>query len=168
MGLADIAEGVTVTTRQRERGVASVDRTTESLASRLTVFDDDLPVSADAAATMAEAYAGGTSVGDAATEAGVAPTTAAKTLHRLGFEGLSPFSPLQREMLDDWLTAQCSRADALELTGANEREFALAAFVATHEPNEGAAGAVESALSNARDAMVEKQDALAATLPDSD
>ncbi len=166
MGLADIAEGVTVTTRQRERGVASVDRTTESLASRLAAFDDDLPVSADAAATMAETYAGGASVGDAAEEAGVAPTTAAKTLHRLGFEGLSPFSPLQREMLDDWLAAECSRADALELTGASEREFALAAFVATHEPVEGAAEAVESALSNERDAMVEKRDALAATLPD--
>ncbi|MCG1004285.1 MULTISPECIES: hypothetical protein [Halobacterium] len=166
MGLADIAEGVTVTTRQRERGVASVDRTTESLASRLTAFDDDLPVAAEAAAAMAEAYAGGASVGDAADEAGVAPTTAAKALHRLGFEGLSPFSPLQREMLDDWLAAECSRADALELTAASEREFALAAYVATHEPIEGAAEAVESALSNAEDAMVEKRDALAATLPD--
>jgi len=166
MGLADIAEGVTVTTRQRERGVASVDRTTESLSSRLAAVEADLPVGADAAATMAEAYAGGASVGDAATEAGVAPTTAAKTLHRLGFEGLSPLSPLQREMVQDWLAAECSRADALELTGASEREFALAAFVATHEPVEAAAAAVESALSNAGDAMVEKRDAMAATLPD--
>ncbi|NIB98015.1 hypothetical protein [Halobacterium sp. R2-5] len=168
MGLADIAEGVEVTTRQRERGVASVDRTAASLAAGLAGVEDDLPVSADAAATMAEAYAGGASVGDAADEAGVAPTTAAKTLHRLGFEGLSPFSPLQREILDDWLAAECSRADALELTGAGERAFALAAYVATHEPVEAAEAAVESALSNAGDAMVEKRDALEATLPDLD
>jgi len=118
MGLADIAEGVTVTTRQRERGVASVDRTAESLASRLAAVEADLPVGADAAATMAEAYAGGASVGDAATEAGVAPTTAAKTLHRLGFEGLSPLSPLQREMVQDWLAAECSRADDTLTLGA--------------------------------------------------
>jgi hypothetical protein len=54
----------------------------------------------------------------------------------------------------------------VELTGASDREFALAAFVATHDPVEGAAEAVESALSASGDAMVEKRDALAATLPD--
>lgn len=166
MGLSDIAAGVTVTTRQRERGVASVDRTGESLADQLAALDGDLPVDPDAAAALAEAYAGGASVGDAAAEAGVAPTTAAKTLHRLGFEGLTPFSPLQRDVLEDWLAAEVSRADALELTGASDREFALAAFVATHEPLEGAAEAVDGALSTSRDAMVEKRDALDATLPD--
>lgn len=168
MGLADIAEGVTVTTRQRERGVASVDRTGESLAAQLAALDGDLPVDADVAASLAEAYSGGASVGDAASEAGVPPTTAAKALHRLGFEGLSPLSPLQRDVLDDWLTGECSRADAVELTGAGDREFALAAYVATHEPVEGAAEAVDGALSTSRDAMVEKRDALAATLPDVD
>lgn len=166
MGLADIAEGVTVTTRQRDRGVASVDRTDESLADQLAALDADLPVSAQTAATLAEAYAAGASVGDVADEVGVAPTTAAKTLHRLGFEGLSPFSPLQREILDDWLAAEVTRADALDLTGASEREFAFAAFVATHDPIEGAAAVVDGALSTSRDAMVEKRDALAATLPE--
>jgi len=101
-------------------------------------------------------------------ETGVAATTAAKTLHLLGFEGLTPFSPLQREILEDWQDARCSRADAVELTGASDREFVLAAFVATHDPLDGAAEAVESALSSADDAMVAKRDALAAAMPDPD
>lgn len=168
MGLSDIATGLSVTTEQRERGVASVDRTGGSLADRLRALDGDLPCAPSAAAAVADAYAGGDSVGDAAEAGGVAPTTAAKTLHRLGFEGLSPFSPLQREILDDWLSAECTRAQALELTGASEREFALAAYVATHDPLEGAAAAVESALSTPADAMVAKRDALAATMPDPD
>ncbi|MFB6271076.1 MAG: hypothetical protein ABEH83_14115 [Halobacterium sp.] len=166
MALSDIAEGVTVTTRQRERGVASVDRTGESLAAQLAALDGDLPVDADVAASLAEAYAGGASVGSAADEVGVPPTTAAKALHRLGFAGLSPFSPLQRDVLDDWLAGDLSRADAVELTGASDREFALASFVATHDALDGAAEAVDGALSTSRDAMVEKRDALAATLPD--
>jgi hypothetical protein len=168
MGLSDIAEGVSVTTRQRERGVASVDRTSESLADQLAALDGDLPVDADVAASLAEAYAGGASVGEAGRDAGVPPTTAAKALHRLGFEGLTPFSPLQREVLADWLAGEVSRADAVELSGASDREFALAAYVATHETVDGAAEAVDGALSTSRDAMVEKRNALAATLPDVD
>lgn len=168
MGLSDIAEGMTVTTRQRERGVASVDRTSDTLADQLAALDGDLPVDADAAASLAEVYAGGASVGDAASEAGVPPTTAAKTLHGLGFEGLTPFSPLQRDVLADWLAGEVTRADAIELTSASDRELALAAYVATHDPVEGAAEAVDGALSTSRDAMVEKRDALAETLPDVD
>jgi len=164
MGLSDIAEGVAVTTRQRERGVASVDRTAAPLADRLAAHADALPCGPEAAADLAGAYAAGGSVGDAADEVGVAPTTAAKCLHRLGFEGLTPFSPLQRDVLDDWLNAELSRADALELTGAGEREFALAAYVATHDRVAGAAAAVESALSPGGDAMVAKKEALDATL----
>jgi DNA-binding MurR/RpiR family transcriptional regulator len=167
MGLSDIAEGVAVTTRQRERGVASVDRTAAPLAERLAEYADDLPCGAEAAADLAEAYAAGGSVGDAADQTGVAPTTAAKCLHRLGFEGLTPFSPLQRDVLEDWLHAELSRADALALTDASEREFALAAYVATHDRLSGAAEAVESTLSPGEDAMVAKRDALDATLPES-
>lgn len=166
MGLSDIAAGVSVTTRQRDRGVASVDRTGDSLADRLAALDDALPCEPDAAAAVAEAYAGGASVGDAAGDAGVAPTTAAKTLHRLGFAGVTPFSPLQQDVLADWLDARLTRSEALELTGAGEREFALAAYVATHDPIEGAMEAVESALSSPGDAMVDKRDALAAAMPD--
>jgi hypothetical protein len=166
MALSDIAEGVRVTTRQREHGVASVDRTDATLADRLAEFADDLPCGAETAAALADAYASGGSVGDAAADAGVPPTTAAKALHRLGFEGLTPFSPLQRDVLDDWLNARISRADAIELTGAGEREFALAAYVATHDRLPGAAEAVESALSAGGDAMVEKQAELDATLPE--
>ncbi|SEW19298.1 helix-turn-helix domain-containing protein [Halobacterium jilantaiense] len=167
MGLSDIAAGVEVTTRQRERGVASVDRTAAPLADRLAAHADDLPCGPGTAAELAEAYASGGSVGDAAEAVGVAPTTAAKCLHRLGFEGLTPLSPLQRDILADWLDARLSRTEALELTAVSEREFALAAYVATHDRLPEAAEAVESALSNGEDAMVAKRDALAATLPES-
>ena len=168
MGLSDIAAGLTVTTRQRERGVASVDRTGAALSDRLAPLADDLPTDAETAAQLAEAYAGGGSVGDAADAAGVPAVTAAKALHRLGFEGLTPLSPLQRDILADWLDAQISRTDALELTGASEREFALAAYVATHDSLPDAREAVESALSATGDAMVEKRDALAAAMPEGD
>ena len=53
------------------------------------------------------------------------------------------------------------------MTGASECEFALAAYVATHDRLPEAAEAVESALSNGGDAMVAKRDALRATLPES-
>ncbi|WP_267903105.1 DUF7858 family protein [Halobacterium bonnevillei] len=43
MGLTDIAEGVSVTTRQRDRGVASVDRTGESLADQLAASTPTSP-----------------------------------------------------------------------------------------------------------------------------
>lgn len=165
MGLADIADGLSVTTQQRDRGVASIDRTEGTLADRLRELDGDLPCDPSTAAAVADAYASGGSVSDAADAADLPPTTAAKTLHRLGFEGLTPFSPLQREILGDWLTAECTRADALELTGASEREFALAAYVATHDPVPGGSAAVESALSTPADAMVAKRDALAAAMP---
>ncbi|WP_232686535.1 hypothetical protein [Halobacterium zhouii] len=168
MGLSDIAAGLTVTTRQRERGVASVDRTDAPLADRLEPLADNLPVDAATAAELAEAFAGGASVGDAADAGDVPPVTAAKTLHCLGFEGLTPFSPIQRDVLADWLDARIPRTDALELTGASEREFALAAYVATHDTLPDAREAVESALSAAGDAMVEKQDALGAAMPEGD
>ena len=167
MGLSDIAEGVAVTTRQRERGVASVDRTAAPLADRLAEHAAGLPCGPEVAAALAESYAAGRSVGNAAEEVGVPPTTAAKCLHRLGFEGLTPFSPLQRDVLDDWLCAELSRTDALALTDAGEREFALAAYIATHDRLSGAAEAVQSALSTGEDAMVAKRDALDATLPGS-
>jgi hypothetical protein len=168
MGLSDIAAGLTVTTRQRERGVASVDRTGASLSDRLAPLAAELPCDAETAAELAEAYAGGASVGDAADAGGVPAVTTAKALHRLGFEGLSPFSPLQRDVLEDWLNAEVSRTDAVELTGASDREFALAAYVATHDPLPDAREAVESALSTADDAMVEKRNALGAAIPEGD
>jgi len=65
MALSDIAAGVEVTTRQRDRGVAAVDETDAPLPERLAPFADDLPCSAAAAATVVEAYAAGRSVGDA-------------------------------------------------------------------------------------------------------
>lgn len=44
MGLADIAAGVEVTAEQRNRGVATVDRTDDSLAERLAPYGEHCPV----------------------------------------------------------------------------------------------------------------------------
>jgi hypothetical protein len=145
MGLSDIAAGVEVTAEQRDRGVAAVDDTGADLAERLAPFADDLPCPPDAAARLVEAYAGGAAVGAAARVAGVAPVTGAKTLHLLG-EPVEPLSPTAREVVRDWLDARVSRADALAVTGLDEREFMLGAFVQTHEPLPGAREAVAGAL----------------------
>lgn len=145
MALSDIAAGVEVTAEQRERGVAAVDDTAASLADRLEAFEDDLPCSSDEAATLVEAYAGGRSVGNAARVAGLAPATGAKALHLLG-EPVRPLSPTAREVVRDWLDARVSRSEALALTGLDEAEFMLGAYVETHDPLSGAREAVEGAL----------------------
>ncbi|WP_135854994.1 DUF7858 family protein [Halorussus salinus] len=143
MTLSDIADGLEVTTEQRDRGVASVDATAdagteEGLRERLADFADDLPCDAASAAAIVDAHTAGTSVGDAAHDAGVAPITASKTLHLLGCEGVSPLTPRAHQILRDWLAADLSRTEARELAGASETEFALATFVETHEPLDGA------------------------------
>jgi hypothetical protein len=165
MGLADIAAGLEVTSEQCSRGVATVDGTDASVADRLAPFADDLPCSPAEAASVVEAYAGGGSVGASARAAGLPPMTGAKTLHLLG-ESVSPLGPTGREVVRDWLDATLPRADALELAGASETEFALAAYVETHDPIAGARDAVESALAPSGDAAVEKRDLLAETMSD--
>jgi hypothetical protein len=145
MGLADIAAGVEVTTEQRDRGVATVDRTDASLAERLAAHEDALPCRAGTAATVLEEYAGGASVGAAARAAGMAPVTAAKTLHLLG-ESVHPLGPTGREVVRDWLAGDLPRTEAVELARATETEFALAAYVETHDPLPAARDAVEDAL----------------------
>lgn len=147
MGLADIAAGLETTATQEARGVATVDDTDRSLAERLGDHAADLPCTASAAASLAEAYVGGADVGEAGRAAGVAPVTAAKTLHRLGFEGLCPLGPTGRRVVRDWVAGDLSRTEARRLTGASDREFALAAYVCTHEPLDGARAAVDGALS---------------------
>ncbi|PSQ57220.1 MAG: hypothetical protein BRD23_08830 [Halobacteriales archaeon SW_9_67_25] len=145
MGLAEIAAGVEVTAEQRDRGVATVDRTDESLAERLAGHEKALPTSAETAATVLERYAAGDSVGVAAHRAGTAPVTAAKTLHLLG-ESVHPLGPTGREVVADWLAGDLPRTEALELARATETEFALAVYVQTHDPLADACAAVEDAL----------------------
>lgn len=166
MGLADIAAGLETTTEQAERGVATVDATDRDLAARLDAFADALPCDAAAAAAVAEAYVGGAAVDAAAHDAGVPPVTAAKTLHRLGFDGLSPLSPTGERVLDDYRRGRVSRADARGLLSVTDGEFAFATYLATHDPIADARGVVDDALANGSNASVEKRDALAATLPD--
>lgn len=166
MGLSDIAAGLAVTERQRDRGVATVDRTTPTVAGALAAYADDLPCETDAAARLVEAYAGGAPVDEAAATAGLPAVTGAKTLFLLGFEGLSPLSPLGREVLRDWLDGDVGRSDARTLADASEAEFSLAAYVETHDPLEGAAGRLATVMEATENATVAKRDALADTMSD--
>ncbi len=145
MGLADIADGLELTETQDARGVATVDDTDATLEERLEPFAAELPCSPEAAATVLERYTGCGSVGEAGRAAGVAPMTAAKTLHLLG-ESVSPTTPLQRDVLGDWRDGKLSRREALELTQLTETEFALASYVETHKPLAEACAAVEGVL----------------------
>lgn len=150
MGLSDIAAGLEVTTEQRDRGVATTDGTGATLADRLAAFEDELPCTPAAAATLADAYAGGASVGRAAAVAELPRTTAAKTLYLLG-EPVDPLTPTASHVLEDWLAGEISRSEARRLANVGEREFALGAYVATHEPIDGAESVVADALSPTRE-----------------
>lgn len=101
--LSEIAAGLELTEEQCDRGVPTVDDTGESLLARLESHAEALPCTPRAAATVLETHTAGRSVGDAAREAGVAPVTAAKALHRCGVVGVSPLSPTGREVVRDWL-----------------------------------------------------------------
>jgi hypothetical protein len=167
MTLSEIAADLEVTTEQRDRGIPTVDDTGTSLADRLSLHAETLPCTAEAAATVVETHADGTSVGACAREAGVAPVTAAKALHRCGVEGVTPLAPTARDVLRDWLAGDLSRADALALTGADEAEFALAAYVESHDPVPELVEAVEGSLEPTRTATAEKRAALGETMTDS-
>lgn len=160
MTLSDIADGLEVTAEQRDRGVPTVDDTEPDLADRFRPHADALPCTPEAAATIVESFEGGVSVGDAGRDAGVAPVTAAKVLHRCGVAGVCPIAPTAREIVRDWLAGELSRTDALALTGAAEVEFALTTYMETHDPvpelSDAVAGAAESGSSPA----VEKRDRL--------
>lgn len=145
MGLSDIAAGIEVTERQDERGVATVDETDHTVAERLAPFEAELPCTATEAATVIERYTEAGSVGEAGRAAGIAPTTAAKTLHLLG-ESVSPVGPMAREIIQDWIDGNLSRSEALELTRVGEETFALAVYVESHEPIEAACRAIEGVL----------------------
>jgi hypothetical protein len=164
MGLSDIAAGIEITERQEERGVPTVDATQSDLVSRLSAHAEALPCTPEAAATVLKTHSTGTSVGDSAREAGVAPMTAAKVLHRCGVAGVSPLAPTARRVVRDWLSGDVSRADALALSGADEAEFALQAYIETHDAVPELADAVEGVLEPEANASVAKRDALGETM----
>jgi hypothetical protein len=166
MALSDIAAGIEVTTRQRERGVPTVDGTEAALGDRLAAHAAALPCDPAAAATVLETYARGESVGAVARRADVAPMTAAKTLHLCGEPGVSPLGPTARRVVRDWLAGDLARADAVTLTGADETEFALAAYVESHDPVPALVEAAEAALAPERSASVVKRETLAETMTD--
>lgn len=144
MTLEDIAAGIEVTAEQEERGVAAVDDTGADVESRLEPFAAELPCDLGAAASLVAAYAEGASVGVASRRAGLAPTTGAKTLHRLG-EPVSPLTPSDRAVVDDFLAARVTRTEAIRLVG-DEADFALGVYVRTHDPLPGASEAIEGLL----------------------
>lgn len=146
MGLDDIAAGVRVTDEQRERGVATADETAAPLSERLEVFAGDLPCSATEAAAVVRAYGEGASIERAAAVADLPRSTAARVLYLLG-EPVDPLTPTARRVLDDWLAGELSRTEARTLAGVGPKEFALGAYVATHEPLEGAESVVAQELS---------------------
>ncbi|RCU47308.1 hypothetical protein DU504_08345 [Haloplanus salinus] len=164
MGLSDIAAGIEVHERQNDRGVPTVDVTSDSLSARLETHEDALPCTPEAAASVLKSYAAGTSVGDCAHEAGIAPMTAAKLLHRCGVAGLSPLGPTARDILRDWLDGALSRSEAIELVGADEADVALATYVETHDAVPELADAVAGVLEPGANATIEKRDALAETM----
>ena len=145
MGWSGLGAGLEVTESQNENGVATVDTTDADLTDRLEPCKQSLPCAPADATTVLERYAEGASIGAAAHAAGVAPVTAAKTLHLLG-ESVSPLGPTGRGVVRDWLAGELSRTEALELARVGETEFALATYVETHEPIEAACAAVEGVL----------------------
>ncbi|MFC7097493.1 hypothetical protein [Halobaculum marinum] len=164
MTLSDIAAGIEVTTSQERRGVAAVDDTDGDLATRLAAHADALACTPEAAAVVLRHHARGVSVGESAREANVAPMTAAKVLHRCGIQGISPLAPTARRIVRDWLAGELSRADALELAGCGEAEFALAGYVESHDPIPELADAARGALAEGTNASVAKRDSLDDTM----
>lgn len=146
MTLSEIAAGLEVTDEQRERGIATGDETDASLAERLEPFAERLPCSPEAAAALADAYIEGASIGRAAAVADVPKTTAAKALYLLG-EPIDPLTPTAKRVLNDWLTGDLSRTEARTLAGVGDEEFALGAYIATHDRIDGAESAVAGTIS---------------------
>lgn len=167
MALSDIAAGIEVTTKQCERGVPTVDGTDGGLAERFEPHAAQLPCTPEAAAIVLDSHTAGTSVGESAREAGIAPMTAAKVLHRCGVVGVTPLSPIGREMLHDWLDGKLSRVDALALTDATPAEFSLATYVETHDTVPELEEAIEGVLAPKTNATVAKRDALQETMSNS-
>lgn len=168
MELSDIADGLEVVDEQDERGVATVDDTGRDLAERLADHEADLPCDAATAAALVEAFTGGGDVAAAAAAADVAPATAARALHLLGVDGVSPLAPDERAPVRQWLAGECSRTAARSAAGVDEEAFALAAFVEARAPLDGAREALDGALAPGEDPAVEKRDALDGTMSDAD
>lgn len=164
--LSEIAAGIELTERQHDRGVAAVDGTETTLADGLAEYAAELPCAPSTAATVVEQYTAGRSVGDVAFAANLTPITAAKTLHLLGIEGISPLAPRAREVVRDWQRGELARTEAETLVRASETEFALAAYIEAHDPIEGVTDVVEGALAADGDAAVVKRDRLAETMSD--
>lgn len=161
MSLEDIAEAAgTTTTRQSVRGVATVDGRDGSTADRLAQYAEELPCDPASAAAVLQTHGRGTPIEESARVANLAPVTAAKTLHRLGVEGVCPLAPIAREIVRDWIDGKLPRSDALALTGASETAFALATYIETHDPIEGATEVIQSTAGLHGDAMVAKRDEL--------
>jgi hypothetical protein len=167
MSLDDIAATTgTTTTRQCERGVATVDETGSGLATQLESLAGELPCDAQAAATLLRTHSTGRPIGESAALAGLPPVTAVKTLHRLGVDSVCPLAPTARRIVRDYLHGNIPRMDAVTLTGASRAEFALASYIETHDPLPGAREVTAGETHLDGDAMVAKRDRLRDSLGD--
>jgi hypothetical protein len=140
------------------------DDTEASLAERLAAHEADMPCTVEAAAAVLDAHSAGTSVGESAREAGVAPMTAAKGLYRGGVAGVCPLRPTVRDIVADWVAGDIARSAAQELTDASEADFALTACVETHEPIPALSSVADDALGPSGNATVAKRDELVETM----
>jgi hypothetical protein len=165
MRLSEIAAGIEVTTEQEQRGVATVDDTDTTLEERLAEFTDALPCGPGEAAVAVRQYAAAGSVGAAAAAAGVPAVTAAKTLHLLG-ESVSPVGTVGHEVLRDYVAGELPRSEAEDLARVSGAEFALAAYIETHEPLEGARAAVEGVLMREGHSGLDRPDSAVGDTPD--
>ena len=165
MRLSEIAAGIEVTTEQEKRGVATVDDTDATLEERLAEFAAELPCGHEEAAVAVRQYAAAGSVGAAAAAAGVPAVTAAKTLHLLG-ESVSPVGTVGRDVVRDWAAGELPRSEAEELARVSSAAFALAAYVETHEPLEGARAAVEGVLMREGHNGLDRPDSAVGDTPD--
>ena len=134
MTLSEIAAGIEVTSEQRDRGAAVVDDTDVPAVERFREHADALPCTPEAVATLVDAYTVGSSVGEAAGEAGVAPMVAAKALYRCGLTGVRPLAPSRRGGGGGAGGGAGRPPPGGARAGGGGAAFALATHAETHDP----------------------------------
>lgn len=133
MALSDIAAELEFTIKQEEQGVPTSTNQIQSLREQLRCCEDDLPCDVKAAEILLEQYRQGVSISDAAIAADLPETIATITLFLLG-QSVEPLSSNTNKIIKDWVDGSISTREAERAVGENEIEFAIAAFIATHEP----------------------------------
>ena len=90
--------------------------------------------------------------------------TTVTVLSRCGVAGVCPLGPTGRDIVADWVAGDIARSTARELTDASEADFALTAYIETHEPIPDLSGVADDVLGPSGNAAVQKRDELAETM----